>query len=101
MRHSIAKLVAGTLVAGSALALAACGSDSAGNNAAANNFTANELGNVGDPAAVEMIGNAGNEAMPAAPANGVAPPPTDVPMDSPGDVGGDMGGNTGAAINGM
>jgi hypothetical protein len=106
MRNPIASLAAGTAAITAALALAGCGSDGAANNSAANNLSATEL-NVGDPAAVEIIGNGtgtqGTDAgiQPAAPANSAGTPPADVPVDGPGSVGGDTGGNAGEAINGM
>jgi hypothetical protein len=99
MRHPIGRLA---VTAGAALTLAACGSDDAADNAAAaNNIVANELSNVGDPAAVEMIGNAGDPAPSAAPPAANGSVPADAPADGTGDVGGDTGGNAGAAINGM
>ncbi len=105
MRNLIGKIAAGSAATALALLLAGCGSDSAANNSAVNNLGATEL-NVGDPAAVETLGNeAGNlggdsGTLPAATSNSAGTPPADVPADST-DVGGDTGGNAGAAINGM
>lgn len=108
MRHLIGKLATGAIVAATALAVAGCGGDGAANNAATGNAGATQL-NVGDPAAVETIGNAGggNAATGTPPptsnptGDGAPPPPADTPVEGPGDVGGDTGGNSGAAINGM
>ena len=105
MRNPIARLAACAATLSAALALAACGSDGGANNSAADNNAATEL-NVGDPSAVETIGNAadapGTDAtLPAAPSNSAGTTPADVPVDSTGSVGGDTGGNAGEAINGM
>lgn len=105
MRNPIARLAAGTAAMAAALALAGCGGGSEANDGAANNVGATEL-NVGDPAAVETIGNGtGNQGTDAgilpAPSNSAGTPPADVPADGTGDVGGDTGGNAGEAINGM
>jgi len=105
MRNPIARLAAGAAAISAALALAACGSDTAANNSALDNQGATEL-NVGDPSAVETLGNAagniGSDAgTPPAPSNTAGTTPADVPADSTDNVGGDTGGNAGEAINGM
>ena len=105
MRH----LKIAGLLAGASLALCACGSGGEANNAADDAALNAEIGNFGDPSAVETMGNAAapppaNASDAGEPANGTAPPPmtTDATPNDPTDVGGDLGGNAaGGTTNGM
>ncbi len=109
MRHP--KSAAGALLAGTALLLAACGGGEA-DNAADNVVFDTDFGNLGDPSAVETMGNAvdpavetnGTDAGTGPASDGTAPPPPapDGQPAGPADVGGDMGGNAaGGTANGM
>ncbi|MEA3017809.1 MAG: hypothetical protein QOI38_2531, partial [Sphingomonadales bacterium] len=58
MRNLIGKLAAGSMIAGATLLVAACGGGgSEANNAADTNLGNADLGNLGDPSAVETLGN--------------------------------------------